>query len=169
MRRTWTCTAALALAVCAPAFAADLELDDDGFVTSAVQAGITEVELARLAITSSDDPDVLAFAEQMLADHEDANEELRSLAAEGQVSMPTAPDSRQQAVIMDLRGKTGADFDEDYAQRMKAEHAKAVALFEAAAQSSGIAPALSQYAKRTLPTLHRHQEMAETLAARESD
>ena len=81
--------------------------------------------------------------------------------------MPTAPDSQQQAVITDLRGKSGAEFDEDYAERMQANHAKAVALFKAAAQSRDVAPALTQYAKRTLPTLEHHREMAEELAAGE--
>ena len=169
MRRTWTCTAALALVVCAPAFAADMELDDATFVMSAARAGMTEVELARIAIATSHDADVRAFAERMLKDHQEANEKLRSLAAEGQVSMPTAPDSEQQDIIAYLRGKSGAEFDKAYAVRMEAEHTKAIALFRAAAQSSGLAPALAKYAKDALPTLEHHEEMAEELNAGEGD
>jgi putative membrane protein len=164
MLRTWSQIAGLALVVCAPAFAADVVLDDSTFVRNAAQAGIAEVELSRLALATSRDPDVRAFAERMVADHEKANEELSSLAAEGKVSMPTSPDSDEEVAISELKGKTGADFDEDYAKRMAADHVKAVALFRAAAQSRALAPALAQYAKRTLPTLEHHQKMAEELA-----
>jgi putative membrane protein len=165
MPRTWTRAAALALAVCGRAFAADVVLDDSTFVRGAVQAGITEVELSRLAIATSHDPDVRAFAERMIADHEKANDELSSLAAEGRVDVPTTPGSEQQVAIDELRGKSGAEFDEAYAERIKADHGKAVALFRAAAQSRSLAPALAQYAKRTLPTLEHHQKMSEELAA----
>lgn len=164
MPRTWTHIAVPALVLCAPAFAADVVLDDSTFVRSAAQAGIAEVELSKLALATSRDPEVRAFAEQMVSDHEKANEELSSLAEEGRVSMPTTPDSEQQVAISELKGESGSEFDEDYAQRMAADHGKAVALFRAAAQSRGLAPALAQYAKRTLPTLEHHQKMAEELA-----
>jgi putative membrane protein len=163
MTGIWTRMAALALAVSTPAFAADLIVDDEIFVTRAAQAGILEVELARVALATSQDHDVRAFAERMLADQEAANAELSSLAAEGRVSMPATVDSQQRDIITYLEGKSGADFDEAYAQRMAAEHEKAVVFFRATAKSEAVTPALAQYAKGRLSTLEDHQEMAEDL------
>jgi putative membrane protein len=169
MHRTWTRTAALALAVCVPAFAADVTVDDEHFVTRAALAGLMEVELARLALATSQDHDVRAFAELMLADHEKANAELSSLAAEGRVSMPTTPDAKQQEIITYLEGLSGEAFDEAYALRMEAEHEKAIDLFRSATKSESVTPAIAQYAKEMLSTLDHHHDMAEDLVENEDD
>ena len=52
----------------------------------------------------------------------------------------------------------GADFDAAYGKQMKEDHAKTVALFQAATQTSD--PDLAAFAKKTLPTLTEHEQMA---------
>ena len=48
-----------------------------------------------------------------------------------------------------------------YAEHMAMDHSKAVALFQAEAASSD--PELAGFAKKTLPTLQEHKQLADSL------
>jgi putative membrane protein len=132
------------------------------FVKKAALDGMTEVELAKVALQQSKDEKVRAFAERMVADHGKANKELASVAKSKQIDVPMALDAEHQAMVQSLSGKSGAAFDAAYSEHMRADHAKAVALFEGA--SKGTDTELATFAKKTLPTLQEHKKMADALA-----
>ena len=84
----------------APAFAADrsaskkgtdkLSSADEKFVKEAAAGGMMEVALGKLAVDKSANDKVKAFGRQMQEDHGKANEELKTLAANKGVKIPTA-------------------------------------------------------------------------------
>jgi putative membrane protein len=66
--------------------------------------------------------------------------------------------------LEDLRGKSGKEFDTAYAKQMVMDHNEAVTLFTGA---SALPDAdLAAFAKKTLPTLKEHQQMAAHLDAK---
>jgi putative membrane protein len=133
-------------------------LDPATFVTEAAQGGLTEVAVSKAAEASSQDPKVKRFAAQMVSDHTKANDELASLAKSKGLRVPTSLDAKHQAVVQKLSNQKGAEFDAAYGRQMKEDHAKTVALFQAATQTSD--PDLAAFAKKTLPTLEEHKHMA---------
>jgi putative membrane protein len=135
--------------------------DPATFVRTAALGGMTEVELAKVAQTKSQDASVKKFADQMLKDHGKANKELASIASGKGMKVPMSLDSEHQAIVKKLSAKSGSDFDAAYSQQMVEDHAKTVALFEAAQTSSDAE--LAAFAKKTLPTLKEHQQMADSL------
>jgi len=135
----------------------------DKFVKKAAMDGMTEVELGQLALSKSQDPKIRAFAQRMVTDHGKANKELATTAKSRNIQVPTKLDAEHQAMVQTLSAKSGADFDAAYAEHMNAAHAKAIALFEGGSNSSD--KELSALAKKTLPTLKEHKEMAEGLPA----
>ena len=166
------CAAALAgvlLCACAGvALGADeASLSNQSFVEKAAQDGMAEVQLGQIALSKSHDSDVRAFANRMVSDHDKANVELKSVAKEADVQAPTELDAEHRAMVDQLKSKSDTEFDAAYAKAMADDHTKAVSMFQSASSSQDLDPALAAFAKKTLPTLKEHKEMADSLAAGE--
>jgi putative membrane protein len=131
------------------------------FVQQAAQTGLTEIEAAKIALARSQDPGIRSFAQRMVKDHSQNNIELATLATAKGIDAPKKLDADHQAMLDDITSKSGADFDRSYSQHMNMGHTRAVALFEAASNSPD--EAISDFAKKTLPTLREHQQLAEKL------
>jgi putative membrane protein len=133
------------------------------FVKTAAQDGMTEVALAKVALSKSSNQDVKDFATKMQQDHSQADQQLAAIAKTKGIAVPTKLDAKHEAMVKTLSAKSGADFDKAYAQHMAKGHAKAVALFQAASNSSD--PDLAAFAQKTLPTLEVHKQLADNLEA----
>jgi putative membrane protein len=131
------------------------------FVKTAAQDGMTEIALAKLALQKSSNNDVKQFAQKMQQDHEQADEELSSIAKSKGLTLPPRLDAKHEAMVKTMTAKSGAAFDSAYAEHMAKAHAKAVALFQSASRSSD--PDLAAFAKKTLPTLEEHKQLADNL------
>lgn len=135
--------------------------DPATFVKKASQGGMTEVELGKLAAGKTGNAAVRAFAARMVKDHGQANMELSSIAKRKNLQPATALDAEHQAMVDELRAKSGSEFDAAYAKMMMSAHDKTIGLFEGAAKSSD--KDLAAFATKTLPTVKEHKRMAETL------
>jgi putative membrane protein len=133
------------------------------FVKKASMAGMTEVELAKLALDKSKDANVRGFAQRMVSDHGKANTELTAIAKRKNLEVSKSLDAEHQKKVQELSGKSGAEFDAAYAQHMTMDHDKAAALFEGA--SKGNDAELASFAQKTLPTIKEHQKLAKDLKA----
>jgi putative membrane protein len=135
---------------------------DRAFVVNAGLAGMAEVEHGRLATQKAQSPKVKDFGERMIADHTLSGNELKSLAATKQITLPTALDPPHQAAHDKYATLPGGEFDRVYMQDMVADHQKAVADFTAEA-NSGKDPEVKAWASKTLPALQGHLKMAQDL------
>jgi len=131
------------------------------FVNKAALDGMAEVELGKIALNKSQDPQVRQFAQRMVTDHGKANEELAALAKSKGIEAPSSLDAEHRTMIANLDREVGAAFDRAYCEHMVMDHNKAIALFESATKTSD--PELAGFAKKTLPTLEKHRQMAEKL------
>ncbi len=131
------------------------------FVKMAALGGMTEVELGKIAQTTARDPNVRKFAAEMIKDHSKANTELATLAKTKGMAVPSMLDSEHNAIVQKLSAKSGADFDAAYSKQMMEDHDKTIALFEGATKSSD--KDVAAFAQRTLPTLQKHKQMADSL------
>ena len=147
----------------AKAFDEEAEITDPTvFVKSAALGGMTEIELAKLARSKSQDAGILSFAGRMLKDHDALHRELSAIAKRKRLDVPTSLVYEDEQMVKQAAEKSGAEFDAWYARQMITEHQKAIALFQGAAKMQDAE--LSAFAKKTLPTLDEHQRMAIALA-----
>ena len=135
--------------------------DPATFVKKAALGGMTEVELAKTAQGKTQDPSIRKFADRMVKDHSKANAELTSLAKGKGLEVPATLDAEHKAILQKLNAKSGTDFDAAYSEQMMQDHEKTVALFEGATKSSDAD--LAAFAKKTLPTLKEHEQLADSL------
>ncbi|HJQ26055.1 MAG TPA: DUF4142 domain-containing protein [Blastocatellia bacterium] len=138
---------------------------DRDFMTKAAVGGMEEVELGRLATQKAASPDVKAFGQRMVTDHSRAGDELKSLAAQKNVTLPTALDQQHQADVDKLSKLSGAAFDREYMSMMVKDHVEDVAEFEREA-ASGTDTDVKGWAGRTVPTLRQHLQMAQETAGK---
>ena len=135
------------------------------FVTKAGTANMFEIQTSQLALTTSKDKAVLAFAKMMVKDHTAAGKKLDAALAKdstANLTAPTALTDDQQAKLDDLKTRTGNDFDKKYADLQKGAHDDAVGLFSDYAKN-GTDSTLETFASDTLPTLKMHQAKVKDL------
>jgi putative membrane protein len=140
----------------------DAPLTDAGFVTKAASGGLFEVESSKLAADRAESADVKAFAKRMIADHTNANAELKAAAQRAGLTVPAEMTDADRMLMDKVSAAKGAGFDRAYADAQKAAHDDAVALFEKAA--AGVRdPGLKAFAEKTLPTLKEHKAHVQKL------
>jgi putative membrane protein len=130
---------------------------DRAFMKKAAAAGMKEIDVSRAVMDRLSNSHGKDLAQMMITDHTAAGEELATLAANKGVKLP----AEDVSISADWAKKTG-DIDSLYAKEMVADHEGAVKLFEKATSSSD--PDVAAFARKTLPTLQHHLEMAQELA-----
>lgn len=136
---------------------------DRQFAIAAAQAGLAEVQLGQLANQKAASTEVKQYAQQMVQEHTQANNQLKQLAAQKNITLPQAPNEQQQATKANLTKLSGEAFDQAYMDQMVKDHEQTVALFRQEAQQ-GNDPEFRSWASKTLPTLEKHTSMARSEA-----
>ncbi len=136
--------------------------DAKTFVEKAASGGLFEVQSSELAKQKAKRDDVRTFAETMIRDHAQANEELKAVAQKAGQQVPEKMSKSHQAELDKLKGAAAGRFDQAYIDAQVKAHRESVTLFQNFSRN-GSQAALKDFAARTLPTLEQHQEMAKDL------
>lgn len=130
---------------------------DADFAVKAASGGMAEVEISKLAGEKSSNQAVKDFADMMVRDHSMVNEQLKTIAAAKNITLPDALSQENQEHKDDLSGKTGQEFDKAYMDLMEKDHKRTIDLFEDEIGRT-TDPELKQFATETLPSLKSHLE-----------
>jgi len=144
-----------------PALAVESPMD---FVTKAGQGDMMEVQLAKVALQKSHNPEVRGFASQMVKDHTKSGAELRSVAHAAHIRAPLKLDKDHRDKIADFAHK-GDSFDKDYIDFMSSDHSDDVAEYDDFGKN-GQEPHLRAFAQKTLPVLMHHKDMVDAIKAK---
>jgi putative membrane protein len=125
------------------------------FARKAAQAGMTEVQLAHLAMRKSSNPAVLSFARHMAHDHGKANAQLTSIVQANGMTPPATIGAKNEALKARLQSESGSTFNTDYLESQLPAHRQVLALFKQEAMD-GQNPALVAFAKQTIPVIEHH-------------
>lgn len=137
-------------------------IDPATFLINMFVDGEAEILLSRLALERASSADVKAFAQRMIDDHTQANNEIRQLAQARGLTLPADLPIEHTAANEDLSTMSGADFDKAYMNHNVLVHALGV--LQAREQSEeGTDSAIRAFAARTLPVLTAHLETADEL------
>jgi len=128
---------------------------DVNFAAEAASGGMTEVALGKIAQEKGVNARVKKFGSMMVMDHSKANDSLKALAARKNITLPAAPNAKDQATIDKLSKLSGKAFDDAYVSDMIDDHKHDVKAFEDATKSLKD-PDLKAFATKTLPVLKTH-------------
>jgi putative membrane protein len=141
----------------------NLSASDKKFVMDAAKGGMAEVELGKMATEKASSDDVKKFGQRMVDDHTKANEQLKQVASQEGIQLPTALSAKDQMTKEKLSKLSGTAFDKAYMNDMVKDHTKDVADFQKES-TNGKDPAVKDFAAQTLPTLQSHLQQAKQIA-----
>ena len=130
------------------------------FTMAAAHSGQFEIMSSEAALENSDNDDIKAYAEDMIAEHEAMNTKLKDVA-KSRVPSETGP--AQKIIVADLDTKSGDEFDKAYIKGQVTGHEMTIAVFEAMAADDD-EPELQEFAQMGLPKIKQHLEEAKTIA-----
>lgn len=140
--------------------------NDSDFAVDAADAGMTEIQLGKIAVERSTNPDIKKFGQMIIDDHTKANNELKAIAKQKNITLPPSPGQENLEHIKMLNNEAGTDFNKDYIDMMVTDHEKVIHLFENASMDATDA-AMKTFATNTLPTLRKHLEAAKSLQSKQ--
>jgi putative membrane protein len=138
------------------AFAKD---DSAKFAKEAADGGMAEVQLGQLVAGKAANADVKAFAQKMVEDHGKANSELEQIASKKNIALPKEVSKKHKSMHDKLAKQSGDKLDKEYMKDMVKDHEDDVKKFRKQAQE-GTDPDVAAFAKKTLPTLESHLQLA---------
>jgi putative membrane protein len=135
---------------------------DSEFMTKAASGGMLEVQLGQQVAQKATTPEAKQFAQQMVTDHTKANAELKALAAQKNITLPTTLGKDQQKVYDEVLAEKGAELDKKYVSAMLTDHQEDIKEYQGAVTQSSDAD-VKTFAQKNLPVLQMHLGMLQKM------
>lgn len=143
--------------------ATDFDRGDRTMMEQMAYANMAEVSAAGLAVSNSENPQVIQFAQKMLTDHQKSMKELHAFAQLNDVRLPKQPDPQHQAAMLRMKSLTGREFDEAYLEQNVTDHRNTLRQLGRTAENAENQQ-LRQMASSMIPMIEEHLMLAERLA-----
>jgi putative membrane protein len=140
---------------------------DQRYMKDIAQSNLAEVATGKLALANSQNQDVKNFAQKMIDDHTQAQQELQTLADGKGVKLPTEPDAKHKALAKMMGGMKGDAFDKRYMKEAGLnDHQKTSKLLKTV-EAKAKDPDLKAYAQKTLGPVQQHLAMAQDMSSKQ--
>jgi putative membrane protein len=136
---------------------------DRMFVKNALQGGIAEVQLGQLTLQKSNNDQVKQFAQKMIDDHTRMGDQMKPVAQQVGVAVPTEPSKKDKQIMAKLQALSGSAYDQAYIKDMVKDHKQDLSEFQMEA-SSGQDAAVKDAATQGSQLISQHLQMAQQLA-----
>jgi putative membrane protein len=133
---------------------------DKMFIKKAMQGNIAEVQLGQLTLQKSNNDQVKRFAQTMIDDHTKLNEQMRNVALQLSVEIPTEASKKDKSLINKRQSLSGTAYDQAYIKEMVKDHKQDLSEFHMEASNGHIADVATQGSK----VISEHLQMAQQLA-----
>lgn len=127
-------------------------------------ANMAEVAAGKMAVAKAQNPDVKAFAQQMIDDHSKALTDVQSLAQTKGVTLPTELDAKHKAMAAKLDKLSGEKFDKEYMKNAGVSDHKTVHAMLMKDEKAAKDADVKALAGKMLPTVEQHMKSAEMIA-----
>ena len=136
---------------------------DKIFVKKAMQGSIAQVQLGQLTLQKSNNDQVKQFARKMIDDHTKLNEQMRPVAQQLGVEIPTEVSKKDKSLMSKMQALSGPAYDEAYIKDMVKDHKQDLNDFQMEA-SSGQDQTVKDAATQGSKVIAQHLQMAQQMA-----
>jgi len=136
---------------------------DRKFVNTALQGGMAEVEMGKLAAEKGNSDDVKQFGQEMVKDHTELGNQMKVVAQQIGVTPPNEVSVTQKATEMKLKSLSGDAFDKAYISAMVKDHKEDLAEFKTEA-ANGQNDAVKEAANKGSTVIEGHLQMIDQIA-----
>jgi putative membrane protein len=135
---------------------------DQQFAATAATHSAGEALLGNLATSRGQNRAVTAFARRVATDNQAAHDELRKIAAQSGISLPSGISASHERTFQRLVMLKPSRFDFAYAAQMVTEHEREIEAFQQELKD-GKNPSLRAFAAKTLPQLQSQLDQARAM------
>jgi putative membrane protein len=143
--------------------------DDRDFVKEIAIANMAEVELGRLVAERSQNAEVKKFGQVMIDDHTSAEEKIKAIATEHNITLPTGLDDKHDDLRDKLSKLHGAAFDREYISAMVDGHEGDLKKLESRLDQDKLATWKAERIDRALGDKAEQRPAASSVFPEESD
>src|SRR5277367_22550 len=136
---------------------------DSLFVKKALQGGIAEVQLGQLTLQKSNNDQVKQFAQKMIDDHTRLGDQMKPVAQQVGVAVPTEPSKKDKQTMAKLQALSGSAYDQAYIKDMVKDHKQDLGDFQTEA-SSGQDQTVKDAANQGSKVIAQHLQMIQQIA-----
>lgn len=139
-----------------------VDRESNDFVVNAINDGVAESQLAKLAKQKAISKKVRDYAGMLVNDHAILHDQLKAVFAGLHVVLPSSPGEAMQSKLQLLNRYAGQDFDRNFLDMMIRDHANMIRLFEHASKMVNNAE-VKTLVDNALPQLNKHLDSARAL------
>ena len=136
--------------------------DDAQYLTDAAEILLSEIEIGKLGLAKSSNPEVKKFAQALVTDHTKGLEELNALANKKTISIPSAVTDEGRDEYEKLDKYNAAEFDKKFIDLTTDDHEKGVDKMTEIAQKATDAD-IKSWASRQITVMLQHHEIVKKL------
>ena len=114
--------------------------DQKKFVEQMLMANFAEIQLDQMAAERASSPEVKSFAQTMVTDHTQANQDLEPIARQIGVQRPTELDAKHRRLSERLSKAQAQEFDREYLKEMVEAHQDVVKKSRSVADNTAASP-----------------------------
>ena len=138
---------------------------DQDFMVKADEGNIMEADLGQLAVAKATSDDVKNFGNRMVADHGKANDALKQIATNKNVTLPATPGDEEKKMSNELSQKSGKAFDKAYMAAMVKGHEQTLATMKKM-EKTVQDPDVKNWITQTIPTVEDHLKQAKQVESK---
>jgi len=135
---------------------------DKTFLMNADESNSAEIAASQMALKKSKNPDVKAYAQQMIADHQKLRSDMASLTQQMGVMTPQPLNETHKAEAKRLAALSGKSFDMEYVKTMDQDHHKTLGVFNNEIATTSNAD-LKTTVSQGQSVIEKHTEMADQM------
>jgi len=138
--------------------------EEQDFIKAASSGNNFEIQLSQFVEQRSQDQQVKQLAQELIKDHQQAEQQLKQVAQQSGVSIQDQLMPAQQAKLQEFQKKQGAELDRAFIFCNVGDHHKDIMEYSWAARNAQSSQ-LKQYCEQTLPHLQQHLRQVDQVAS----
>ncbi len=145
---------------------AQLTDKDKAFISEAAVGGLKEIQFSQLALQKSGNDRVKTYAQKMITDHTQLNNDMMPFAQQAGITPPTQLKSKDQAEYDQLSKLSGDTFDKKYILAMVKDHHQDLKEFRAE-EATATDPNFKTTVQNGEKVVKEHSDMADKMAGKQ--
>lgn len=134
------------------------------FITVIRFANLWEIPMGQLAVKQGSKQVVKDVGAEIAADHTALDEAVKKLAERFDVTLPDTPTSSQQSWMVEIASKTGVEFDQTFADRLRGAHGTVFGLVSEV-RAGTTDPEIRAFAEQANTIVMKHMSLLESTGA----
>ena len=139
---------------------------DKMFIAEAAEGGLKEIQFSQLALQKSNSDQIKTYAQKMVTDHTQLNNDMQPFAQQAGITPPTQLKPKDQAEYDQLNKLSGDAFDKKYVQAMAKDHHKDLREFKQE-EASAADPTFKSTVQNGEKVIQEHTDMIDRIAGKQ--